>query len=379
MIYRSVKSVYPNSGNYTVDIGATKPLGQIIISKSNSAYPCTQYSINIGIDSNDITIPISIEQAGNVSQCVWSVPVPSKTINARYVNLQTSTGTDITYGLYIYEMRYTLYLTGSVTQNDATNFTVYGTLKDEYNVGFGNSVDVLLYDISNTLVASYKITSDSSGNYASKISIVGIANGTYNIVIKSDEIQTNDEYQINIQQGSIQWVQQITAPVQFISVPAGAEIYLDNNNTNRTTPDTFNVSIGNHAYKLTLTNFQDISNNLTVIKGENVISVTFTPNEGCIYFTTNPIGAKIFIDGSDTGYTTPYMICGLSLTMHSYKLVLQGYSDINGYITLQTGVGILITQPMASTATSSNGAMMLIALSIGAVGLAIFSHKDKKQ
>jgi hypothetical protein len=375
MIYRAIKSAYPNSGNYTIDIGATKPLGQIVINKQNSAYLCSEYLVNVGIDSNNINIPIQTSQAGNAAQCIWAVAVPSNTINARYVNIKTSTGTNLASFISIYEMRYTLYLTGSVTQNDATNFTVTGTLKDEYNVGFSNNIDVRLYDTNNTLVASYSITSDGYGNYAKKISIVGIANGTYNILIRSDEIQTDNEYQINIQQGGIQWIQQITGSVQFISVPAGAEIYLDNVDTNKTTPDTItNVSVGSHSYTLKLTGFQDISDIVNVIEGENIISVTFTPNQGCIYFISNPIGAEIFIDNVDTGYTTPNMICGLSLATHTYKLVLPGYSDVNGNVTLQTGAGILIISQIA-TPVSSGNAMMLIALSIGVVGLAIFAHK----
>ena len=53
-------------------------------------------------------------------------------------------------------------------------------------------------------------------------------------------------------------------------------------------------------------------------------------DKGCIYFYTYPTGARIYLDGIDTGKTTPEYICDISVGTHTYKLTLDGYYDSSG-------------------------------------------------
>ncbi len=142
--------------------------------------------------------------------------------------------------------------------------------------------------------------------------------------------------------------------IQFLSNPSGAQIWLAPTGQtpvyqNKTTTGTItNLPIGNYDYILKLTNYNDYTSPqpVTIIKDHTAIvgPINLIPAEGCIYFTSSPPGARIFIDTTlatvtDTGFVTPKLICNLGLWQHCYKLVLVGYEDKTGCITLITGEG----------------------------------------
>lgn len=52
-----------------------------------------------------------------------------------------------------------------------------------------------------------------------------------------------------------------------------------------------------------------------------------TPTTGSIAVSSNPSGAKIFLDGTDTLHTTPSTLMGIAPGTHGVKLTLSGYSD----------------------------------------------------
>lgn len=145
-----------------------------------------------------------------------------------------------------------------------------------------------------------------------------------------------------------------TGNVQFLSNPSGAEIWLAPIGQtpvyqNKTTPDTIaNLPIGDYDYILKLTNYNDYigPSPITVIKDQIAVvgPINLVPAEGCIYFTSLPPGAQIFLDTTpatvvNTGFVTPKLICGLSLGQHCYKLVIAGYDNKTGCVTLGTGEG----------------------------------------
>ena len=53
---------------------------------------------------------------------------------------------------------------------------------------------------------------------------------------------------------------------------------------------------------------------------------------GSIEITTNPPGAKIFLDGIDTGYITPYTLTNISAGTHIIKLTLTDYLNYSNVI-----------------------------------------------
>lgn len=156
--------------------------------------------------------------------------------------------------------------------------------------------------------------------------------------------------------------------IQFLSNPSGAQIWLAPTGQtptyqNKVTTATIeNLPIGDYDYILKLTNYNDYVSTqpITVIKDQTAIvgPINLVPAEGCIYFTSLPPGAQIFLDATpetvvNTGFVTPKLICNLNLGQHCYKLVLAvtnskmlSYEDKTGCITLGTGEGETIVDTL---------------------------------
>jgi len=61
------------------------------------------------------------------------------------------------------------------------------------------------------------------------------------------------------------------------------------------------------------------------------------PTTGSASFSSTPAGAKIFIDGSDQGFATPYTITNIPAGSHTFTLQLAGYNDFTGSFTITAG------------------------------------------
>ena len=138
--------------------------------------------------------------------------------------------------------------------------------------------------------------------------------------------------------------------ISFASVPEGAEIFLDGADQSVRTPVTItDMPAGSHTYTLKLSGYNDFAGTVEVIK-DQIASVTaeLIPSEGCILFSTVPAGAKVIVDGTDTGKVTPGLICGLSTGPHTYRLSLAGYLDSTGNVELAAGLGTKVTVTLES-------------------------------
>lgn len=61
------------------------------------------------------------------------------------------------------------------------------------------------------------------------------------------------------------------------------------------------------------------------------------PTVGSIQVNSNPTGAKIFHNGSDTGRTTNSTLTNVSAGTHTIKLVREGYVDVEGQVSVTAG------------------------------------------
>lgn len=147
--------------------------------------------------------------------------------------------------------------------------------------------------------------------------------------------------------------------IQFLSNPSGAHIWLaptgqTKTDTTNVTPDIIsNLPIGDYDYTIKLLNYNDYIGPapITVIKNQTAIAgpIDLIPAERCIYFTSSPQGARIFLSQIgqtpiDTGLNTPNIICDKPLGDYSYKLTLSGYEDTTGTVTLISGHGETVTK-----------------------------------
>lgn len=79
------------------------------------------------------------------------------------------------------------------------------------------------------------------------------------------------------------------------------------------------------------------------------------PVPGSVQFVSIPVGAKIFIDGTDTTQVTPITMTNISPGVHNFVLKLSGYNDLSGTVTVQGGstVSVYVTMTVATPTTGS--------------------------
>lgn len=135
--------------------------------------------------------------------------------------------------------------------------------------------------------------------------------------------------------------------VNFSSYPLGGEIFIDGVDQGVKAPAMVTgVPIGEHIYTIKSDGYRDFTARVVVLQDQtvNAPAATLIPAAGCIYFDSSPGGAKIYLNGTlgdaiDTGFVTPKMICNLSLGMHVFRLVLAGYPEYAGSVTLKPDRG----------------------------------------
>ncbi len=118
--------------------------------------------------------------------------------------------------------------------------------------------------------------------------------------------------------------------IKIESEPAGAQIWLDDVNTNKVTPATIEATEGFHDITLKLAGYGDlIISHISVKAGEETLltqGTTFT-GLGSLTVNSEPAGAQIWLDGTNTGKTTPSTITSLQSGSHELTLKITGLGD----------------------------------------------------
>lgn len=123
----------------------------------------------------------------------------------------------------------------------------------------------------------------------------------------------------------------------------GAKIYIDGKDMLLTTSASAlitDIPPGNHSFKLVLDGYKDatgdfgVNAGLTTYIDEELFPLTTI---GSLEITSNPSGAKVYIDDKDTGKYTPASVLNLAVGNHSYKLTMSGYQDATGKFTIIAG------------------------------------------
>lgn len=151
-----------------------------------------------------------------------------------------------------------------------------------------------------------------------------------------------------------------TGGVQFVSVPSGADIYLDSGGTSSgKTPLTVNgISPGTHNFTLKLTGYNN-STGTVLIQSGSIAQVyasmpILTPTTGSLNITSHPVmGAEVYIDGTDYHVTTSgaTLITDIPPGSHQYTLKLTGYKDSTGTFGVNAGLTTFIDAEMVPLLT----------------------------
>jgi len=131
----------------------------------------------------------------------------------------------------------------------------------------------------------------------------------------------------------------ITGSIFVSSTPSGASVYLDNVYMKaNTTCMLSKVVVGQHTIKLTKSDYFDFISNVSV-------SDSSTPTYlhenltgyGSIDISSDPDGAKVYLDGKYTGETTPANISKVALGNHTIKLTKFGYFNATENVSVSVG------------------------------------------
>ena len=127
-----------------------------------------------------------------------------------------------------------------------------------------------------------------------------------------------------------------TGSIAVTSTPTGAAVFLDGTETGLATPITLeNVPAGDHVVTLKLDGYADASVPLTVISDETAtVDLTLTTLTGSLAVTSTPEGARILIDGAETGNVTNATLDGIAVGTHTVTVTKEGYRDASAEVTI---------------------------------------------
>ena len=125
--------------------------------------------------------------------------------------------------------------------------------------------------------------------------------------------------------------------VSITSIPTGAAVYIDGTLTNKTTPCPLtNVPYGIHTIALSKDGYQTWSKDITLSTNSTTIVNASMLIYGSVSINSSPSGAMVYLDGTETGKTTPCPLSNVPAGTHSITLTLNGYQTWTGTITIST-------------------------------------------
>ena len=127
--------------------------------------------------------------------------------------------------------------------------------------------------------------------------------------------------------------------IAVASTPTGAAIFLDGIETGKLTNALLeNVPAGDHVITLKLAGYADASKTVTVADNETAtVHFLLTEPAGSIVVTSAPDGARIFLDGTDTGEVTNATLTNVPVGEHTVRVERDGYLDTEETVTAASG------------------------------------------
>ena len=217
------------------------------------------------------------------------------------------------------------------------------------------------------------ITNIIAGEHAWELRLSGYNNSTGKVVVPSG--------------GSIPVYATLTpvtptmGSLNITSTPMGAEVWIDGKDFNVTTSGATiitNIPPGNHTLTLTLPGFQDKITTFAIIAGQTTyLNPTLVPltTIGSLEISSEPSGARVYIDDIDTQRVTTATITNLIKGSHTYKLVLDGYTDSSGTFNIEIEKTTIV-HVILEKKTDAPGTGLLV---VGIAGLAIVAVIMKKK
>ena len=128
----------------------------------------------------------------------------------------------------------------------------------------------------------------------------------------------------------------ITGFIVVSSTPSGACVYLDGDYKGKT-PRRISTVVGNHTIELTKSDYFDEVERVSVSDNNRTYLHVNLTGCGYINISSHPSGAKVYLDGNDTGETTPKNNCRVAVGKYNIKLTKLGYFDVIRPVAVSVG------------------------------------------
>ncbi|WP_128693136.1 PEGA domain-containing protein [Methanoculleus taiwanensis] len=152
--------------------------------------------------------------------------------------------------------------------------------------------------------------------------------------------------------------EEATGALEVESNPAGALVYLDDENTGLLTPCTIrDLAVGSHSIWVEKDGYAADPEQWVTVKALETGQITFAllPLQGSIAVSSLPTGAGIILDGNETGNVTDTTLKGVSVGEHTITLVRDGYENGTTTVTIEADE----TTPVDLVLMSQNGSKPL--------------------
>ena len=196
-----------------------------------------------------------------------------------------------------------------------------------------------------------------SGRYTERV-----APGVYRVEVRK-AAHTPATKQVTLSRGDSETLtlmpQPILSSLKVVSDPMEAEIYLNGKLVGTTPQIVREMLIGNYALELRKEGYGNAAETVTVKEGETVeFNLTLT-STGSIAFTSEPLGADLYINGTYKG-RTPYTASDLPAGDCSYELREEGYETLSGTATVESGKTAQVFKKLVSSRKPYEPEMVMV-------------------
>jgi len=278
---------------------------------------------------------------------------------------------NVAFGSYAVKLKF------NNTLDSTFNFEVKAGGVTNISIDLTNSVASLIIDSDPRGCEIYLNGAPSNKITPDTIKFINIGRNTLTLI--KDKLVLDSVINVNKGQNNIFLNYNGTAIIT--STPSGAKIIIDGVNTNKVTPDSVKMMNGSHKLELSTSDYY-FATQISIKPGGIIMLDHSFIAPGNISVNSYPAGANIWLDGTNTGKTTPTVLQSINIGSHTIVLnkanyvadtinvIVLGSQTINvgssllasaslqefGPVTLYYGSGLTISQPNAlvlSTGVSS--------------------------
>jgi hypothetical protein len=188
------------------------------------------------------------------------------------------------------------------------------------------------------------VGSIQAGNHVVRIRLAGYEDWTSTVSVSQNKVTIVDATLAIASRAS-------TGDIEVSSSPVGAAVFLDGSYQGMTHSgnalELTGISPGDHTLELTIENYQDYRNTISVTAGQTtIINAMLVPgvapgSTGTVQVNSDPSGANIFLDNACQGIT-PFTLNNVPAGTHSLLIRLTGYNDYTTSLTIAPGQAVSV-------------------------------------